>query len=40
MENATSTKNITNLHSILNDLLKNAKINESSAWPKWCNSLW
>lgn len=30
MENATSTKNISDLHSILNDLLKNAKINESS----------
>jgi N-acetylmuramoyl-L-alanine amidase len=29
MENATSTKNISDLHSILNDLLKNAKINES-----------
>lgn len=29
MENATSTKNISELHSILNDLLKNAKINES-----------
>ena len=30
MENATSTKNISDLHSILSDLLKNAKINESS----------
>ncbi len=30
MENATSTKNISDLSSILNDLLKNAKINESS----------
>ena len=30
METATSTKNISDLHSILNDLLKNAKINESS----------
>jgi N-acetylmuramoyl-L-alanine amidase len=30
MENATSTKNISDLHSILNDLLRNAKINESS----------
>jgi N-acetylmuramoyl-L-alanine amidase len=30
MENATSTKNISDLQSILNDLLKNAKINESS----------
>ena len=30
MENATSTKNISEIHSILNDLLKNAKINESS----------
>jgi N-acetylmuramoyl-L-alanine amidase len=29
MENATSTKNISEIHSILNDLLKNAKINES-----------
>ena len=29
MENATSTKNTSELHSILNDLLKNAKINES-----------
>jgi N-acetylmuramoyl-L-alanine amidase len=29
MENATSTKNLSDLHSILNDLLKNAKINES-----------
>ncbi len=29
-ENATSTKNISDLHSILNDLMKNAKINESS----------
>jgi N-acetylmuramoyl-L-alanine amidase len=29
MENATSTKNISDLHSILNDLLKKAKINES-----------
>ena len=28
-ENATSTKNISDLHSILNHLLKNAKINES-----------
>lgn len=30
MENATSTKNISDLHSILNELLRNAKINESS----------
>jgi N-acetylmuramoyl-L-alanine amidase len=30
MENATSTKNISDLQSILNDLMKNAKINESS----------
>jgi N-acetylmuramoyl-L-alanine amidase len=30
MENATSTKNISDLSSILSDLLKNAKINESS----------
>ena len=30
MENATSTKNLSDLHSIRNDLLKNAKINESS----------
>ncbi len=30
MENATSTKNISDLHSILSDLLRNAKINESS----------
>lgn len=29
MENATSTKNISDLHSILEGLLKNAKINES-----------
>ena len=29
-ENATSTKNITALKSILNDLMQNAKINESS----------
>jgi len=29
-ENATSTKNISDLQSILNDLMKNAKINESS----------
>ena len=29
MENATSTKNISDLQSILNYLLKNAKINES-----------
>lgn len=29
-ENATSTKNISDLHSILTDLMKNAKINESS----------
>lgn len=30
MENATSTKNISDLHSILSDLMQNAKINESS----------
>jgi N-acetylmuramoyl-L-alanine amidase len=30
MENATSTKNISDLQSILNDLMQNAKINESS----------
>ena len=30
MENATSTKNISALKSILNDLMQNAKINESS----------
>jgi N-acetylmuramoyl-L-alanine amidase len=29
-ENATSTKNISDLQSILNDLMQNAKINESS----------
>ena len=29
-ENATSTKNISDLHSILSDLMQNAKINESS----------
>ncbi|OQY12671.1 MAG: hypothetical protein B6I31_02720 [Desulfobacteraceae bacterium 4572_19] len=29
-ENATSTKNISDLQSILNDLMRNAKINESS----------
>lgn len=29
MENATSTKNISDIQSILNDLLNNAKINES-----------
>ncbi len=29
MENATTTKNINDLHSILNNLLKNAKISES-----------
>jgi N-acetylmuramoyl-L-alanine amidase len=29
-ENATSTKNISDLESILNDLMRNAKINESS----------
>ncbi len=30
MENATSTKNISDLHTILSDLMQNAKINESS----------
>lgn len=30
MENATSAKNISDLHSILSDLMQNAKINESS----------
>ena len=30
MENATSTKNISDLQNILNDLMQNAKINESS----------
>jgi len=30
MENATSTKNISDLQTILNDLMQNAKINESS----------
>jgi N-acetylmuramoyl-L-alanine amidase len=30
MENATSTKNISDLQNILNDLMRNAKINESS----------
>jgi N-acetylmuramoyl-L-alanine amidase len=30
MENATSTKNISDLQKILNDLMQNAKINESS----------
>ena len=30
LENATSTKNISDLQSILNDLMQNAKINESS----------
>jgi len=30
MENATSTKNISDLQSILSDLMQNAKINESS----------
>jgi len=30
MENATSTKNISELETILNDLMQNAKINESS----------
>jgi len=29
-ENATSTKNISDLEAILNDLMKNAKVNESS----------
>jgi len=30
MENATSTKNISDLQTILNDLMQNAKVNESS----------
>ena len=37
-ENATSTKNISDLQSILNDLMQNAKINESSRLAEYTQS--
>jgi len=37
-ENATSTKNISDLQSILNDLMKNVKVNESGKLAKYVQS--
>jgi N-acetylmuramoyl-L-alanine amidase len=38
MENATSTKNISDLHSILSELMQNAKINESARLAQYVQS--